>query len=99
MGKRQPRAKSSLELVFLSALTCVSLALGFLLLSNHDGVKNLNNEVARTEEDLIDLVRQIRDLSQDKMTPEEERLEAEKLARERLHWAAPGEFIIQVDSE
>ncbi len=99
MGKKQPRAKSSLEIFFLSIMTCLSVGLGVLLLSNHEGVKNLTHEVARTEEDLVDLLRQIRGLSQDEMTSEEERLEAEKLARERLHWTAPGEFVIKVDSE
>ena len=99
MGKKQPRDKSSLEIFSLSVLTCLSLVLGFMLLSNHEGVKNLTHEVAHTEEDLVDLVRQIRDLSIDEMSPEEERLEAEKLARERLHWTAPGEFVLQVDTE
>ena len=99
MGKKQTKTKSSLERVFLWGMTCIFLSLGFLLLSNHDGVKNLTNEVARTEGDLVDLVRQIRDLSQDEMSPEEERFEAETLARERLHWTLPGEFVIRVESE
>jgi hypothetical protein len=99
MGKRQPTGKSSLEIFSLSALTGLSVVLGFMLLSNHEGVKNLTHEVARTEEDLVELVRQIRTLSINEMTPEEEKLEAEKLARERLHWTAPGEFILQIETE
>ncbi len=99
MGKNQQRAKSSIEIFFLTVLTTLSIVLGFLLLSNHGGVKNLTHEVARTEEDMVDLVRQIRDFSVNEMTPQEEQFEAEKLARERLHWTAPGEFIIRIDPD
>lgn len=99
MGKRSPKKRSSLEIFVLSVLTVCSLVLGFLLLSNHEGVKNLTYEVVRTEQDLVDLVRQIRDLSIDEATPEERRFETERLARERLHWTAAGEFIIRVDPE
>jgi len=99
MGKSKRGSKSSFEVFFLSVLITLSIVLGFLLLSNHVGVKELTHEVARTEEDMVNLVRQIRELSLNEMSPEEERFEAEKLARERLHWTAPGEFVLRVDTE
>ena len=99
MGSRRERAGSGAEYFILSVMTLVAIGLGALLLSNHDGVKEIAAEVDRVERDLVQTVEDIHRLSGLERDRAFSQVEQERLARERLGWTAPGEFIVRVAPE
>jgi cell division protein FtsB len=98
MGIRRESTGSSTEILILGLMTVVSVALGGLLLSNHEGVKQRAAEVDRVERDLVSLAEEIGQLSDLERNRAFNLVERERLARERLHWTAPGEYVIRVES-
>lgn len=98
MGRPRRAAGSSTEILILGVMISVSVALGGLLLSNHDGVKQRAAEVDRVERDLVNLAEEIGQLADLERNRAFNLVERERLARERLHWTAPGEYVIRVDS-
>lgn len=75
------------------------VVLGVLVLSNQEGVKQRATEVDRVQRDLIALCEEIHHLKQPK--PDHQTLikQNERLARERLHWTKPGEFVIRLEDQ
>jgi len=99
MGSKGERAGSGAEYTILSLMTLVAVGLGALLLSNHDGVKEIAAEVDRVERDLVRTVEDIHRLSGLERDRAFSRVEQERLARERLGWTAPGEYILRIAPE
>ena len=98
MGRQRESTGSSTEILILGLMTAVSVALGGLLLSNQEGVKQRAGEVDRVERDLVGLAEEIGQLADLERNRAFNLVERERLARERLHWTAPGEYIIRVDN-
>lgn len=74
----------------------VIVCLAMLLYSNQDGVSRRAVEVEQAQRDLILLAEEIQHLSNQEERRASTLLEQERLARERLHWTAPGEFILRI---
>ncbi len=78
--------------IMLGVIVCMAL----ILLSNQEGVRRRAAEVERAQRDLILLSEEIQDLSGQEESRASTLLEQERLVRERLHWTAPGEYIIRI---
>jgi len=96
MGFRKGSTDSSTEYFVLGLMILVSVALGGLLLSNQKGVKERAAEMDRVERDLVNLAEEIHQLSVLERDRAFDQVEGERLVRERLHWTAPGEYIIRL---
>ena len=78
--------------VMLTLIVCMA----FILLSNQEGVRRRAAEVERAQRDLILLSEEIQGLSDQEESRASTLLEQERLVRERLHWTAPGEYILRI---
>lgn len=74
----------------------VAFLLAGVLLSNHQGVKERAAEVDRVQKDLVELAEDIQQLSRLEKERAFSTVEHERLARDRLHWTAPGEYIVRI---
>ena len=99
MGKKRARAGSGADHFVLISMTLIAVGLGILLLSNHEGVKEIAAEVDRVERDLVRTAEEMHRLSGLEKDRAFSQVEQERLARERLGWTAPGEFILRVTPE
>ncbi len=72
------------------------VGMALILLSNQEGVSRRAAEVECAQRDLILLSEEIQTLSIQEENRASTLLEQERLARERLHWTAPGEYIIRI---
>ena len=97
MGAKGRSGGSSGGSIILVVMTLISFLLGGLLFSNHEGVKQRAAEVDRVKRDMVDLAEEMRRLSELERNRAFSHVEQERLARERLHWTRPREFIIRVE--
>ncbi|KXK38885.1 MAG: hypothetical protein UZ16_OP3001000628 [Candidatus Hinthialibacteria bacterium OLB16] len=82
---------------FLTGILLMAIVgLAVVLISNQAGVNRRAGEVERAQRDLILLSEEIQRLAEQSESRATTFLDHEKLARERLHWTAPGEYIIRI---
>lgn len=100
MGMSQGRtisASSSPRGVFVTTVMLVIIVcMALILLSNQEGVRRRAAEVECAQRDLILLSEEIQNLSGQEESRASTLLEQERLVRERLHWTAPGEYILRL---
>jgi hypothetical protein len=100
MGKSQGRANRSSASprgVFVTTVMLVGIvSMALLLLSNQKGVSRRAAEVESAQRDLILLSEELQHLSEQEDSRASTLIEQERLVRERLHWTAPGEFILRI---
>ena len=95
-GKNSGVSASPGRMFLTTLMVVVIVSMALLLLSNQEGVNRRAAEVERAQRDLIVLAEEIQHLSDQEEDRASTLLEQERLARERLHWTAPGEFIIRI---
>ncbi len=94
---RRNQSNTSPRGVFVTTIMLVLIVcMALLLLSNQEGVSRRAAEVECAQRDLILLSEEIQNLSGQEESRASTLLEQERLARERLHWTAPGEFILRI---
>jgi cell division protein FtsB len=96
MGRFGESQKSSGGAFITGGMIAAAVLLGLSLLSNQDEVNRRAAEVERVQRDLVLLSEEIKHLTDQERTRASTLLEQESLARERLEWTAPGEFIIKI---
>lgn len=99
MGRRVEPTESSGGTWITGLMLILAVLIGGLLLSNQDGVNRRAAEVERVQRDLVSLAEEIQQLSEQEKSRASTLLEQERLARERLQWTKPGEYIIRINEE
>jgi hypothetical protein len=74
----------------------IIVLLAVLLLSNQKKVNHRAAEVESTQRNIVLIIDEIHQLAEQEQGRANTLLEQERLARERLHWTIPGEYILKV---
>ena len=99
MAGKGSRDRTPGEFLMTSILVAVVVCLAVPLIRNQEGVKQRAAEFDQVQKDIVQLAEEIQ------RHPETEKgrmgrpIEQERLARERLHWARPGDYIVRIREE
>ncbi len=99
MGRRAEPSESSGGTWVTGLMVILAVLIGGLLLSNQDGVNRRAAEVERVQRDLVSLAEESQLLSEQEKSRASTLFEQERLARERLHWTKPGEYIVRIKDD
>ncbi len=96
LGRSNPKSGSPRGVFMTTVMLTLIVCMALILLSNQEGVRRRAAEVERAQRDLILLAEEIQTLSEQEESRATTLLEQERLVRERLHWTAPGEYILRI---